>query len=319
MSAPGFASGPEGGAPAPCRPAPRPMRPMDLGDLLDEAVVLYRENAACFYGIVLLINLVIFAIENALDMEAQNRALFAALAGVTPSTLRDTDLRALSRPALAIWCFFLLRFLLTQLSMAALTVAASRRFLGESAGILSSYAAALPRFPVLLGTGMLAGLIYTAACGALVVPGMILMAAFAFAPLVVVLEHGRPAQSLKRSLTLTLLRPGARRFRHPLFKISMILTIFTLVSLAAYALAGTPRGLIYGWYYAQGMRADLVLPIAVEKTLRVIEYLGITAAEPLGMTALVLLYYDQRMRTEGFDLERLAQGLRPAGKGAGPP
>lgn len=290
-------------------PGPRRLRPMELGDLLDTGFRLYRENLGCFFGVVLIVNFAVFTGENLLDIEAKNRALAAAVAAA-PEGLAHIDAAAVLPPFLALWGFFLTRFCLTQLSMAALTLAVSHRFLGEPAGILPSYAGAVPRFPRLLLTGLLAGICYSAGCVFFCLPGLLLMAAFVFAPLVVVLENGGPIESLRRSFVLTVRRSAGRGVRHNFFKISLILTLFTLVSLAAYALASVPRAAVYLYYHLQGLRPDLAMPAGWEKLLRSIEYLGISAAEPLGMTALVLLYYDIRMRTEGFDLERLIAAVR---------
>ncbi len=287
-------------------PAPSRLRPMDLGDLLDHAFRLYRENLGCFFGVVLLVNLAVFALENGMEVERANKRLAAGV-HMGPDGTPQVDLQAVVGPAAVIWTFFLVRFVLIQLSMAALTFAASRRFLGEPAGIFDSYRAVLPRFPVLLLTGLLAGLCYSVGCAMLCMPGLMLMAAFVFAPLVVVLERSGPVRALRRSFELTVLRSAGRGLRHNFFKISMILTLFTLVTLAAYSLASTPRMMLYGYYHWVGLRPDLVVSDATERLLRTVEYLGISAAEPLGMTALVLLYYDIRMRAEGFDLERILE------------
>ncbi len=291
---------------------------MELPDLLDQSFLLYRENIGCFFGVVLVINAVVFGLERFLDVDGANRDLASHLT-IGPSGLPSVDFGpGAGGPAAVIWFFFLARFILTQLSMAALTHAVSRRFLDEPASVLDSYRAVLRRFHVLIVTGMLAGVLYSFGCAMFCLPGMMLMAAFVFAPLVVVLETAGPVSALRRSFVLTVRRSTGRLFHHNFFKISMILTMFTLVSLAAYGLASTPRLVLYGWYHWSGLRPEMMVEGAAERLLRTVEYLGISAVEPLGMTALVLLYYDIRMRTEGFDLERLLASLKRSGPATSP-
>ncbi|MCE5315537.1 MAG: glycerophosphoryl diester phosphodiesterase membrane domain-containing protein [Armatimonadota bacterium] len=180
--------------------------------------------------------------------------------------------------------------------MAATTWAVSQCYLGNETSIADSYKAIGHRLVPFFVTMIVVGLCIFAGFLLLVIPGIILAFRFAFVSEVFILEGKTLKDAMGRSAQLTKDNYG-RIFVIGLLAtilaivVSMILTIPTQLLAAIFAgnaqTVGGPVGLIYG--VMAGIASALTTPLQV--------------------MAFVLLYYDVRVRKEGFDIQMLASNL----------
>jgi hypothetical protein len=159
----------------------------------------------------------------------------------------------------------------------------SRVYLGDGADVPAAVRQALPRIPSLLVAMILLAMLYGIGALAFFV-GFFYVAAryFAVVP-VVVLEGASPARAFGRSSEL-----AKGRKWHILGALVLVYGLYLLVSVG---LTGV---------FALGGNVALVLLASTLLTI---------VAFPIVGLATMVLYYDARIRAEGFDLERMTQGL----------
>ncbi|HWH35688.1 MAG TPA: hypothetical protein VNT56_10280, partial [Acidimicrobiales bacterium] len=293
---------------------PLPLHPMTVGDILDGVFKLFKANAATIVAIV-----AIFSVPTQLvSAWLQRRTLDGAglldafgdpsvLDGEVSQPLGGTDL----------WVTVvvtLVSLLVVPFVAGAVSQVVSASYLGRRLPAGPALAATLRRFWALLGgwlvchlpalaTGVLAiavllagpglGTLAIGAAFGLLVAGPALVAvsalSVAVAPAIVVEGLG-PVSGVRRSWSLV-----RRRF-WAVLGISLLAGLIT--TLVAGALGFVPSvaalvlGLEYGWIVlaAGGILASLV-------------------SEPIVAIAATLIYFDLRIRTEGFDLQIIASEL----------
>lgn len=181
-------------------------------------------------------------------------------------------------------------------AMAATTWAVSQTYLGGSVTIGEAYKAVWRRSFALFATLLVAGVWVELGFMACVVPGVILLFRYAFISQVFVLEGQSGKDARVRS---TFLADGNVNRIFVIYLVSTILT-FIIIGVLTFpfemGMSSTlgAGGLLYG--IAQGIAMTLTAPISI--------------------LAFVLLYYDVRVRKEGFDIQMLAANM---GQGAPTP
>jgi hypothetical protein len=255
------------------------LRPLSVGEILDTAFRLYRANFVLFIGIT-----AIFFVP------------FGVLQVLSRVFFKDTSLVAN------------LQNFMTILLLGALTWAASRLYLGLPASSREAFQTGRHRFWSIWGASFLEGLamipaIILIALGALGgVPGVVIMALIAVPyiafittrwgvdiPAIIVEDLGaRPG--LDRSWTLT-----SKDAWHALG------TLFTS-GLLVYLVSGLPAILLNYASKQYGLLPELG-PVATI----VLAQLGSLISTPLSISASVILYYDLRVRREGFDLQLILE------------
>lgn len=245
--------------------------PMSFGMILDRAIQLYLRN----FGLVIGVTIV-----------PQLAASLLSFAG------SSVLMRSQSGPA---WLAFLLLTLVStvagSLSTGAVTVAVSGRYLGREVAIGSCYRAVVRKLARIVGIRLLAGLLVGLGLLLLVVPGIIWAVAFSLVTPVIMLEGPSETRVLKRSRLLT------KGFRW------QILGLFVLYLLVVYGLVffGTVLARLTGGGIP-GMYSSA--PIA-----RLVNLLSGVFLGPFAGILTVLIYYSQRIRKEGYDLQLLAEAL----------
>jgi len=184
-----------------------------------------------------------------------------------------------------------LAVILGSLGVAASTFVVSDAYLGRE----TSASVALHRAVSLLGRLVVISLLSSLLIGIgfmlLIVPGVILLSGLILSTVVAVLETTPSATAaMGRSWELT----GGFRGKVLL----TLLVAFLLLLVPSIALGGI--GAVFG---AEGPFALLLL--ALESILQIFIY-------PFVYVVMTVLYYDLRVRKEGFDLELLASALQPA-------
>jgi hypothetical protein len=275
------------------RATPR-LRMMSVGDIFDETVKLYRGNCRTFIGIaaVLQIPLVILQLVQ------------GAIVGPTGANLlnRDGDIQTgamlfymLSSLALAFVGVFV-----AVMMQGAFASAISRRYMGQDISVRSAYNAALPHWWRLLRAMLLIGLaIFLMVITIIGIPVAIFFGIrWSLSTAAIVLEGKGARAGISRSTELVK-GSGGRVFG-----------TFLLAGIAEYLLALIPSALIGAVLgvilVIGGPNATLTYIIS----LLIGSFFGVLAA-PIIPIVSILLYYDLRVRKEGFDMQMLAESQSP--------
>ena len=278
------------------------LRPLGLGEILDVGIKLYlrhwRPLMLCVVGLVL---------------PAQVLTVLALLS-VSPDVLDPTTSGAALEPGdeeavlVAYGITSLLQGLVYAIATAACFKAVSDAYVGAEPGARRSLAFAVKALPRLLLLGLLFILGFTVVFGGLALLGPVALAAglmLLLVPLVWLLiswslavpallfEGGSPWSALSRSFRLV---KGRWWQIFGVLVVGVILVGF---------LAGILQAILQ---YVPAVLADgdqVVLAVAAI----VAGTVGSVITTPFTAAVVTLLYFDQRVRREGFDLRQLAEGL----------
>lgn len=271
------------------------LKPLSMGQLLDRAIRLYRNNFLLFIGIVTLTQipasafavLLVIVTTNPAFIETFSGELFPLMAGLVAFVVG------------------IVSALITQIGTAALTRAIADIYLGETIGILEAYRKIGNSWLTLIGATILSGIMMAALFIFFFIPcigwaaaipgfGLIMFFALAVIPLiapVIVLEGKGATSAISRAWNL------ARQRFWWVFGFVIILTIFAqLVVTGPVALSQIALLSILN---TTNQTLIAVLQQLVSFLLSII-YL------PIQLTCITLLYFDTRVRLEGFDLALLA-------------
>lgn len=173
---------------------------------------------------------------------------------------------------------------LNSIAGAATTYAVSRRYLGQEATILSSFSFLKNRFWSFAGTMVLTSAITSLGFMLLVIPGILFSLWYIFVSQVFVLEGLSSADARGRSKDLAQ------------YDIKKILLVSILAWLIMYLISS-----LFSYL-------STLIPNA-GSSVGIIGDIPFIFTTPVYVTVIVLLYYDMRVRYEGFDIEMLAKSI----------
>ena len=176
--------------------------------------------------------------------------------------------------------------LLQAISTGAVTVAISGRYLGREVSIGLCFQAAFQKLEPLLGAWIVAGLEIILGSILLVVPGIILAVSFCLIAPIIMLEGLPAGRSRWRSQELT------RGSRWQIFGLFLIYYIVYIVAIALTFIGGTP--------FQLSSTSPVASLFNLASQLILAPFTGILT---------VLIYYNQRIRKESFNLEQLAEAM----------
>jgi hypothetical protein len=250
------------------------LRPLGLLDLFDEAFSLYRKNFVIFFGIGALVYIPFNILSG---LFSQDPLAFSNSAELDPSLLTGL----LFTSILSIFAF--------GVANGAITKAVSDRYIGHPTSIGSSYAFVLARAFPFFFTVLLAGIVI--GLGALlIIPAIIFSFMFVFVSQVFVVEDLRFGQALGRSRSL------AKENWVRILLVGIFIVLITVI--VSFLSVG-----ITDIFQAAGQS---IIAAVIEGLLQAFIL-------PLVSAAYVLLYFDIRVRKEGYDLELLAKELEDRG------
>jgi hypothetical protein len=184
-----------------------------------------------------------------------------------------------------------LSVILGAVGVAATTFIVSDHYLGGSTTALGAFARSWEYLGRLVVMSILASFLIGVGVLLLIVPGIIVAAGLAVAPPAVVLERiGSATEGLRRSWDLT--RGYKGKVAGTLF-VALLLVMLPSIALGGLVAAGT-----------------LLAPGGLETLLQAAVILLSVLIYPFLNVAITVLYYDLRVRKEGFDLEVLATSLQ---------
>jgi hypothetical protein len=184
-------------------------------------------------------------------------------------------------------------------SQGATVMAVSRVHLGNDTSISESFAGIKGRILylalIMIGVGIGVGIGFIL----LIVPGIILALMWALTIPVAVLEDKGLRDATSRSSELT---KGSRG------RIFMIYFLFVVLTYIVYLLWEVPIFAAIG-IFAHGRRPMTAVPVWTQIAFPVGTFLSQCLVGPLFTIALSLVYYDQRVRKEAFDMQLMMSTL----------
>lgn len=281
---------------------PVPLRPLRLGEVLDGAVKLYRARFGALFGVSALILGPLLAIQL---IRTQN--FINAASQVTSYQQLDELLLRLGHMTQIITA---LRYLVAAPIIAAASVRLiAGIYLGEKVPFFKAIGTAVRKIFILLAVivllpiALFGGVIFLAFWfhadvvgwigGIVAIPLMIwIYILFVFSNEAVIVENVGPIKAIRRSIALAKgNRDGGRIFGT------------LLVAGLIIGAIGIGVGMLAAGLTAQG-------PQNFTLAQGITEFWALLAA-PFSTAVVVVLYFDQRIRREGFDLALMAQELSP--------
>jgi len=188
--------------------------------------------------------------------------------------------------------YMMLAVILGAIGVAASTFIVSDAYLGRETSATVALQRATTLLGRLVGISFMTSILVGLGLFLLIVPGLILLSGLVLSTVVAVLESSPSSTAaMGRSWELT------RGFRGKVFL--TLLVAFLLLLVPGIALGGA--GAILG----DSDGAVSLIVLVLESVLQIFIY-------PFVYVVMTVLYYDLRVRKEGFDLELLASSLQPA-------
>ncbi|MEV0414802.1 hypothetical protein AB0I68_29310 [Streptomyces sp. NPDC050448] len=330
----GYPGGPgQWGKPPAAKPGVIPLRPLDLGEILDGAVATMRSH----WRTVLPITLVVATVVQVISVLVQKYALSGLPVASDPKASLQDALDTLGGTMVVLLANGFVQLIGTIVAAAMLTMIFSRAVLGHGSTIGEAWREARPQLLRLLGLTLLLALGGVVILFALILPGialssigLALLGGLAAIPLIVWLGIrfglASPALMLEKSGVITSLRRSSRLVQGSWWRIFGITALTGLITAFVSAVIIWPLtavGLAIG--FSDGGVASLENGTATTGWAPLIlSAIGAVIAQtitmPIQSGVTVLLYVDQRIRREALDLELArAAGLENYGPDATAP
>ena len=296
------------------------VQPMGVGEIMDRSFRLLRQYFWLFFIIIFIPHAVFLVV---------NFGLQFLIAG---DMTQDYSGSLWAGFGISTFLAFLIFLVLQFYAQGALIHAVSETYLGHSATIKASYGAMRSRLGRLIGTmilwfilvfGVLAlfGIIAAVAVPSLAMMGLgalvggiiaVVVGIFAiwlFATLflnwlladkVVVLEEIAWMKALRRSKELMKGRTEPGFWKSIKTKASLIIIVGLLIGFGIHLLFQLP-GVLLGIFFSEGIMVNTVQGL--------LNMVATSLATAYGAIAMILFYYDIRVRKEGFDLKMMAEKM----------
>ena len=256
--------------------------PMSIGQILDRTFRLYRQNFVRFVAIAAVVQvpiaIVMLALQRVLPQTAEE--------GASPRYVMVIGLA---------WAFIGAFFAVISKGFgeAALLKSVSESYLGRSVTVSQAYRFILPKLGAVVCASILVFLVIVGGILLLVVPGIIFSLWFSLTMQAIVLENLKATDGMSRSMLLVRGNLGK------VFLVGLVvLLIASIVNLLFWGAGSLAASYLPGH--------DPTGPMAVTQLVSMV---GEVLVMPISAAAMILLYYDLRIRKEAFDLEMLAESL----------
>jgi hypothetical protein len=291
--------------------------PMSVGGILDRTFKIYSDNFIRFITIVAIIQIPL-ALLNIISMSFLQRGVpvrneadsgqsrrytredlqnFNTEEGRTRFTNTDKEDEYPS------WMIFsggiglivtgILRMLGHVLCRGALIKSVSETYLGNDITVGQAYRFVWPKFLTLILAGIFVVLVVYLGLLLLVVPGIIFSLWFALTTPAIVVENLKAIKGMERSKALASGNLGK------IFSIAFLIIVISWVVTMTFVYAGS---FLCGILFSKNM---LLMTFSTQLIAIIVQILIV----PIGAIAYILLYYDLRIRKEGFDLVMLANSI----------
>jgi hypothetical protein len=268
------------------------MRPRRVGEILDAGINLYLRNARTLMGLAatVVIPMQVLSAVVLLSTVPSGSDVPTGFAAFNASTQTTSDAAAvLGANAVLI----VVSLIVSILTTAACVKGVSDAYLDHKPQFAASLLFAVRRFPALLGMNILLFLGLVAGLIALVIPGIWLYGVWSVAAPALLIEGLGPARSLGRSRRLVKGRwwPTAGVLIVASIMVAVVSGAFEALLVAVASLGSQPSLLA------------AVLVVTASGAVATI------VTQPFHAAVTTILYYDLRVRREGYDLHVLAEQL----------
>lgn len=263
------------------------LHPMGLGELLDTTFALCRANFPLFAGIVALLIIP----ETIVSFGLQSRLTTASIFSVGTSGSPNINVARLAGLERTVVISSFVALIFNSLITGALAQAISARYLGRPITIGQAFASVgIATFAALALASILEGILLIVGFVFFVFPAIYLYIRFQFISQAIVLERHPILGAFSRSGELV----SGSWWRVA----GYVLVIYVLLAVLQSAFGG----LAAGSFAFSGGQSGRIIATVMSAVIGIL-------VKPFQLGALTLLYYDLRIRKEGFDLEHLARHL----------
>ena len=267
------------------------LRPRRGTEIVDAAFRLYRQHFTSLLSVSALVYLPILALNVVWAL-----ALPASV--VTAEDAASLALQTNPAPAFVVGAMGFLTLFWWPTLWASLVVAVSERYLGREVDTGTAISTALSRYGPVTGSSIIKVILYILGSIFFIIPGIYLYLRYFAIPTAAVLERRSTSEALERSSVL------ARGIKMKVFGTLILAWLLAaIIFIAILALAG-----VLGLMLPEGVAAVLLQVSSPVATILVL---------PFVVGVETLLYYDARIRQEGFDIEVMSASLDPV-SGAAP-
>ena len=305
------------------------LRPLTLGELFDRAFTLYKRNLWLFVGIIAFPSLVTLVL--AIFTQVFQRVLLTVGQSDDPSVGTMVTLGVM---IIGIFVLFVVYWVVYMVALGATTYAVAELYVGRRTSVTEAYGGIRRRIGALLVLMLLVGLrfigvflaaalilVIAGAAAALVHPiiaGLVFVVGLLAAGLVsfylmlrygmsvpaLIVESLSPSDAIRRSVDLSHGRLGH------LFLLVLCSMVITYAAIAIFQLPFLVGAMVFPPESATSFWLNIVG--AVTGTF------ASAFTTPFLVIGLALLYYDARIREEGFDVELALQALEASDRRPGP-
>jgi len=291
------------------------LRPSSMAELLDQAIRIYRSNFLTFISIIAVVQIPATLLNLFFSLLTVQSTVGQMLLE-DPTTPPPSDLSEIFTPGYFVGvggtCIIsvVASILLQGIATATLTWAVTDHYLGKSTSFIEAYRKTSRFWLRLAGAILLSSALSIALMIWLLIPcigwftglGMILLFGQAITPLsalIIVVEEKRVLESIRRAWELV-----RRRFW---WVVGFVTILFLFSQLIVAGPAFLVNILFLGaknWLNINPANAQMIETTIQSLTSMIFSLIYL----PLQLTGITLMYFDLRVRTEGFDLALLADG-----------
>jgi len=261
------------------------LRPLSIGELLDRTFLFYRRNFLVFVGIAALPGLLGFGYQ---------------LAGVSLRHDVASNVTAAGVVFALAWMIasMFVYLLTTTLAHGATVVAVSQMELDRQTSVAAAFSAIRGRLGRLVLISLNVGIRVGLGFICLIVPGILLALKYAVTIPAAVVEDTGVSESLARSAHLTKGHRG---------RVLLILFLLVILIFIGSMLWQVPTMAILA--FASGTVRTAQMPGWAQVILQFGQFVTQAVLGPIMTIGLTLVYYDERVRKEAFDLEHMMRQL----------
>jgi hypothetical protein len=258
------------------------LRPLSVGEILDAGFRLFRHRFGTLVGCIVVPIVPIYI-------------LGTVIVGSTDPTAFDVNAPVDNSGTAVVGRLIdqILSSIAAAVGLAACFKAISAAYLGERAGIGDSLRYGASRFLPLIVCYIVCSILLILGFIALIIPGIFLLVKLSMAFPALVCEKAGPIKSISRSWELT----KGNWWR----VFGTLIVVFILLFVISLALGGVLGAVL--------LSSDSISEVAFAVLTTLIGLLIAAITYPLIASVVTVMYYDLRVRNEGFDLHLLARGV----------
>jgi hypothetical protein len=264
------------------------LRPMTLGEVLDRTFTLYREHFLMFVGITALPYLLLLLFNF-------STLLFSLGVGHqrSPNLVSPGMIGGFIAGAFGGLFLFLLAI---GVAHAATVAAVSDLYLGRETNVRNAYARAKSGFVAVIAVLVLTFLAVGVGALFLLIPGIYLACRLALSVPAAIVEQDSAVASMERSMELT------KGFAGQVF---LLLLLVGVIEMVVGGILQMPAAI----FTMMAVVAKHQPSVAVTVYTYISQFLSQVLVGPIGTISASLMYYNLRVRKEGFDIQHLMNSL----------